>query len=235
MSDNKEEIRSSLKEVLLETMQATLEADADVAQRYYETLQQYAFEDKNCKEVKMARFEVPNANGIMQEISIPQLALMPLPILQVSEATFELNLEMMEEAPDEQVPMAAPTASQAPIAEKVNPDKNSNDTLKKYNTNSNEDIQSRIRNLQRQDAVRKGLVRSRFYINLPTRRTPVPMTTAPNVVTKKTDSVKHELGPKTNSTANLKVSIKMQQSDLPSGVSTLLQTIANGMQIKVKK
>ena len=219
MSDINEAQETPLKDVLVETMKATLEADAEVAKRYYETLEQYAFENGESDQVKMAHFEVPNANGIMQEISIPQLALMPIPILQVSEATFDLQLEMQIADSNEQVSMQNED-------EPLNPQKISS-------------MISKDRQLKRQPLQQTKLQRSKFYVSFP--KAAVPHTMNPNGgasapgIAMTEEQLEEQRRQKMNSAGNLKVTIKMQQSDLPAGVSTLLQTIANGMQIKTKK
>ena len=219
MSEINEAQETPLKDVLVETMKATLEADAEVAKRYYETLQQYAFENDESDQVKMAHFEVPNADGIMQEISIPQLALMPIPILQVSEATFDLKLEMQIADSNEQVSM-----------------QNGDESLKIERTSS---IILQNRQLKRQPLQQTKLRRSKFYVSFPKATVLHNMNShggasAPGIAMTE-EQLEEQRRQQMNSMGNLKVTVKMQQSDLPAGVSTLLQTIANGLQIKTKK
>ena len=220
MSDINQDKELSLKDILVETMRATLEADADVARRYYQTLEEYAFEgarmkedksdnaveggeSKKSKKLKMAHFEVPNADGVMQEISIPQLALMPLPILQVSEATFDLNLNMQEASSNDQVSMSE--EKENAIKPPIHRPGMNNLKLKR---------------------------KSKFIINLPQRVNPNSLGMSAPTIGSEGDKNENQ---QNNSTFNLKVNVKMTQSDMPTAVTTLLQTVAKGMQIKLKK
>lgn len=115
MADNNEQIE--LADLLSETMKATIEADRQASEKYYEVLRSYAFKSASDGEetatqagaqaLEMVSFRIGNGD-MRQEVSIPKLSLMPLPLLHIEEASFELNGEMSSTMEEKKQSMQKP-------------------------------------------------------------------------------------------------------------------------------
>ena len=95
-SDAVEGMRMSLSDMIAGMIQATIDADQAVTDDYLETFNAYAFEtDSNgVQRLQMVEFEMTDNEGVRRTVSIPKLSLLPLPVLHVSEATFDIDAQL---------------------------------------------------------------------------------------------------------------------------------------------
>ncbi len=206
MADNNKEHTEhiiGLTELMVETMHATIDADRNTADEYYRILEDYAFkpsEDENAPdELQMVDFKIVNSNGQAQIISMPKLILMPVPMLHVAEANFELEgsvcLTETVETETEQKP-------------------SERNTLSRQNAGGRSSQQASIRRLNYSEVLAKRSATARLRMSLPS--------------VKKTS----EENETSESKTNMKINIKLTQSDMPSGLASLLQVITNNIQVK---
>ncbi len=203
MADNNNEQKDQiigLAELMVETLQATIDADRNTADEYYSILESYAFkpkEDENAlSELEMVDFKIVDSNGQAQIISMPKLILMPVPMLHVSEANFELegNICLTSNTKTE-------TDTGTQKAEAV--------------TLSSAALSKLERSREgRQQLLARNNANARLRLSLPS-------------VKKTSESEENS-----ETTTNMKISIKLTQSDMPSGLSSLLQVITNNIQVK---
>lgn len=177
-----------LKDLISGPLVATIDADTISTRRYLSYLYELAFESYDPETGKVGRLRALEFNyrtsdsiGVHnQKVSIPLLTLVPLPLLQVKEADFDFDIQ---------------------IIDAVSADKNATFSLKNPE-----------RNASSQDAIEGVKLR-------------VSMA-ASNI--EGTSEVKQRQG----LSANMKVKVKMQQADMPGGLSNLLSLTTNNLQIE---
>lgn len=177
-----------LKDLISGPLVATIDADTISTRRYLSYLYELAFESYDPETGKVGRLRALEFNyrtsdsiGVHnQKVSIPLLTLVPLPLLQVKEADFDFDIQ---------------------IIDAVSADKNAT-----FSLNNPE------RNASSQDATEGVKLR-------------VSMA-ASNI--EGTSEVKQRQG----LSANMKVKVKMQQADMPGGLSNLLSLTTNNLQIE---
>jgi hypothetical protein len=101
MSNSKDAIKGvemSLSDMIAGMIQATIDADQAVTDDYLEAFTKYAFDEpangRGNARLKMVDFEMTDSEGNRQVVSIPKLSLLPLPVLHVSEAVFDIDADM---------------------------------------------------------------------------------------------------------------------------------------------
>ena len=177
-----------LKDLISGPLVATIDADTISTRRYLSYLYELAFESYDPETGKVGRlralefnYRISDSIGVHnQKVSIPLLTLVPLPLLQVKEADFDCDIQ---------------------IIDAVSADKNATFSLKNPE-----------RNASPQDATEGVKLR-------------VSMA-ASNI--EGTSEVKQRQG----LSANMKVKVKMQQADMPGGLSNLLSLTTNNLQIE---
>ena len=90
-----------LTDMIAGMVQATVDADQAVTDDYMETFREYAFEkDPNGgnDRLQMVDFEMVDNEGVRRLVRIPKLSLLPLPVLHVSEATFDIEAKIVATA-----------------------------------------------------------------------------------------------------------------------------------------
>lgn len=192
---NTDEMKTSsrvmeLKDLISGPLVATIDADTISTRRYLSYLYELAFESYNPEtgEVGSLRaleftYQSPDVSGSrLQKVSIPLLTLVPLPLLQVKEADFDFDIQ---------------------IIDAVSADKNATFSLKNPERNI----------AQGEENVAEGLK--------------LRVTMAVSPVEESTETkIKQGLA------ANMKVKVKMQQADMPGGLSNLLNLTTNNLLIK---
>lgn len=91
-----EGMQLSLSDMIAGLIQATIDADQAVTDDYLATFSAYAFEKgpDGKERLRMVDFEMTDNEGVLRQVSIPKLSLLPLPVLHVSEATFDIEAEL---------------------------------------------------------------------------------------------------------------------------------------------
>lgn len=177
-----------LTDLMVETMEATIDADRRTAEEYYRILEENSFvqsTDGQPSELQMVNVRITNQSGQTQIVSIPKMILMPVPMLHISEATFEIEGNMC--------------------------------------LNTTEDTSSGRTAPQRVITPKKGVSEEKLLANASIIRRNLTVRLA-NTSERTTENAQ--------SSTNLKVSVKMTQSDMPSGLVNLLQVMTNNIQVK---
>lgn len=177
-----------LTDLMVETMEATIDADRRTAEEYYRILEENSFvqsTDGQSSELQMVNVRITNPSGQTQIVSIPKMILMPVPMLHISEATFEIEGNMC--------------------------------------LNTTEDTSSGRTVPQRVTTPKKGVSVEKLQTNASIIRRNLTVRLA-NASERTTENAQ--------SSTNLKVSVKMTQSDMPSGLVNLLQVMTNNIQVK---
>ena len=183
-----------LTELMVQTLQATIDADRSTADEYYRILEENSFKEgqDGTAELQMVDVRLSNSNGQTQILSVPKMILMPIPMLHISEASFELEGNMCLNTAEES---------------KVETEKSAETSLKKLSKGSQVTVSELLRS--RQQSLRIMLPSS-------TKSSESSSTSTEN----------------TQTTTNVKISMKLTQSDMPSGLANLLQVMTNNIQIK---
>ena len=177
-----------LTDLMVETMEATIDADRRTAEEYYRILEENSFvqsTDGQSSELQMVNVRITNPSGQTQIVSIPKMILMPVPMLHISEATFEIEGNMC--------------------------------------LNTTEDTSSGRTVPQRVTTPKKGVSEEKLQKNASIIRRNLTVRLA-NASERTTENAQ--------SSTNLKVSVKMTQSDMPSGLVNLFQVMTNNIQVK---
>lgn len=90
----------NLTDLIAGMIQATIDADQAVTDDYLEKFSEYAFEPgtDGHDRLKMVDFEMTDNEGVRRLVSIPRISLLPLPVLHVSVATFDIDAKLQVEA-----------------------------------------------------------------------------------------------------------------------------------------
>lgn len=183
-----------LTELMVQTLQATIDADRSTADEYYRILEENSFKEgqDGTAELQMVDVRLSNSNGQTQILSVPKMILMPIPMLHISEASFELEGNMCLNTAEES---------------KVETEKSAETSMKKLSKGRQVTVSELVRS--RQQSLRIMLPSS-------TKSSESSSTSTEN----------------TQTTTNVKISMKLTQSDMPSGLVNLLQVMTNNIQIK---
>lgn len=195
-----------LSDMLKAAMSAAIDADKEAAENYYSALKEYAYKkDENGKvdsnSLDFFKMDITDAEGGVQTVSIPKISMMPMPLLHITEASFDIEADLelnesSENKKDESVKgeLKEPTAKRVPTA-------------------------SELQKMQLQLRLRRATAR--------------PVAAAAATGSGEASSSSSQSAEKSMKT-NLKISVKMEQSDLPAGLGVLLQTIANNTKIETR-
>lgn len=191
-----------LTDLMVKTLQATIEADRNTAEEYYRILEETSFkpskEEGAPEELEMVNVRIQNQNGQTQIISVPKMILMPVPMLHISEATFEIGGTMCLNT----------TETTEEVAEESSTGVKPQSLTQRARTTSGGRVSMPVGKSRYMDSI---------AVKLPAR----------NSSNSSESTV--ETG---QSTTNLKISVKMTQSDMPSGLVNLLQVMTNNIQVK---
>lgn len=193
-----------LTDLMVKTLQATIDADRSTAEEYYRILEENSFvhqDEDGPSELQMVDVRIRNQNGQTQIISVPKMILMPVPMLHISEATFEIGGTMC-----------------------LNTTESSNEEVKEDSTASNTVQVQTARGTRSGGRVTLPNGKLRYMDSIAVR--------LPSNTSKETSSSSDSSVESGQSTTNLKISVKMTQSDMPSGLVNLLQVMTNNIQVK---
>lgn len=184
-----------LKDLISAPLIATIDADYISSRHYLKYLYEIAFEPAskatnetgNLRMLTFTYTRSDTSGDRLQKISIPILTLVPLPLLQIKEADFDFDIQVIDGFEQEQQ-----SSFSIKDGKEIEP------------TNTPEDIPSGLK-------LRVSLAAS----------------------TATSDSSKTNIHQ--GLTANMRVKVKMQQADMPGGLSNLLNLTANNVLIKEHK
>lgn len=205
----------NLADMLSALIESTIAADQKAAEDYLDVLRTYALEPANGsnghERLKMVDFEMTDSNGREQIVSIPKLSLLPLPLLRVAEATFDIEA---------QIDISTATKQDVKEFEENYPiynqkKKTSIDDLSK---GEQEILLKKIKSL------------AGVRVRLSNQRTPKrgnPLLRSGKTTTKETTSMQKM--------TNVKVHIKLEPVLLPDGMRGLLQATENTIKVVDKQ
>lgn len=205
----------NLADMLSALIESTIAADQKAAEDYLDVLRTYALEPANGsnghERLKMVDFEMTDSNGREQIVSIPKLSLLPLPLLRVAEATFDIEA---------QIDISTATKQDVKEFEKNYPiynqkKKTSIDDLSKA---EQEILLKKIKSL--------AGIRVRLS-NQSTQKKRKPLLRSGKTTTKETTSMQKM--------TNVKVHIKLEPVLLPDGMRGLLQATENTIKVVDKQ
>ena len=186
-------------------------------------------EEEDERSLAMAKFTMRSPDGSTQEVTIPQITMIPLPLLHVTEATFDLDLSV----------------NLVEKSETLDPQEQAYvDYIKDYyyRTTGRRTIPDIIDYLQTQVRMGFGNRQIRVYSSgsstsyLTTqeqlRLLYKAQTVADAVIGSNSSfTVSQQDEGEATATTNLKVVVKMSQAELPDGIKLLLQSAANCLQV----
>lgn len=205
----------NLADMLSALIESTIAADQKAAEDYLDVLRTYALEPANGsnghERLKMVDFEMTDSNGREQIVSIPKLSLLPLPLLRVAEATFDIEA---------QIDISTATKQDVKEFEENYPiynqkKKTSIDDLSKE---EQEILLKKIKSL--------AGIRVRFG-NQSTQKKRNPLLRSGKTTTKESTSMQKM--------TNVKVHIKLEPVLLPDGMRGLLQATENTIKVLDKQ
>jgi hypothetical protein len=199
-----------LSDMLKAAMSAAIDADKEAAENYYSALKEYAYKkDANGKvdsnSLDFFKMDITDSEGGVQTVSIPKISMMPMPLLHITEASFDIEADLeLNESSDKKNDESVKGELKGELKEK--------EAVKRVPT------ASELQKMQLQLRLRRATAR------------PVAAPVAGSGEASSSSSQSAEKSMKTN----LKISVKMEQSDLPAGLGVLLQTIANNTKIETR-
>lgn len=175
-----------LKDLISGPLVATIDADSISARRYLNYLLELAFESYDRETGEAGRLRTLDftygshdvGGARTQRVSIPLLTLVPLPLLQVKEADFDFDIQ---------------------IVDAVSSDKDATFSLKDGTSGDGYDNPEGVKLRVSMAANAEGGVKSTTQQSL---------------------------------TANMKVKVRMEQADMPGGLSNLLHLTTNNLQME---
>jgi len=175
-----------LKDLISGPLVATIDADSMSARRYLRYLYELAFDSYNPEtgevgKLRMLEFTYTvQENGAprQQRVSIPLMTLVPLPLLQVKEADFDFDIQIIDA-------LSADKYSTFSLKGKDGDDNSAPEGVKLRVSMAASNIEGNM-----EKKARQGLA------------------------------------------ANMKVKVKMQQADMPGGLSNLLSLTTNNLQVE---
>ncbi|MBR4339179.1 MAG: DUF2589 domain-containing protein [Bacteroidales bacterium] len=120
-----------LSDMLKAAMSAAIDADKEAAENYDSALKEYAYKkDENGKvdsnSLDFFKMDITDAEGGVQTVSIPKISMMPMPLLHITEASFDIEADLelnesSENKKDESVKgeLKEPTAKRVPTASEL--------------------------------------------------------------------------------------------------------------------
>jgi len=92
----KQEISLLMSELIAGLIQETIDADQAVTADYLQEIKAYAFDDPDGAhpKLKTVSFEMTDDEGRRRQVTVPVLSLLPLPVLHISEATFDIDTQV---------------------------------------------------------------------------------------------------------------------------------------------
>ena len=186
-------------------------------------------EEEDERSLAMAKFTMRSPDGSTQEVTIPQITMIPLPLLHVTEATFDLDLSV----------------NLVEKSETLDPQEQAYvDYIKDYyyRTTGRRTIPDIIDYLQtqvrmgfgnRQISVYSSGSSPRYLTTQDQLRLLYKAQTVADAVIGSNSSftVSQQDEGEATATTNLKVVVKMSQAELPDGIKLLLQSAANCLQV----
>jgi hypothetical protein len=97
----------NLKQLIATPMIATLEADAMTTQRYVDFLREIAFEGDGDGGLGRLRtftfryYQNDSQGRTLKSVEIPVISLIPVPLLQIKEATFDFDIKILDSVTEE--------------------------------------------------------------------------------------------------------------------------------------
>lgn len=217
----------NLADMLSALIESTIAADQKAAEDYLDVLRTYALEPANGsnghERLKMVDFEMTDSNGREQIVSIPKLSLLPLPLLRVAEATFDIEA---------QIDISTATKQDVKEFEENYPiynqkKKTSIDDLSK------EEQEILLKKIKSLAGIRVRLGNQRTQSNQRTQKKRNPLlrsgksTSDTKTTTNETTSMQKM--------TNVKVHIKLEPVLLPDGMRGLLQATENTIKVVDKQ
>lgn len=211
----------NLADMLSALIESTIAADQKAAEDYLDVLRTYALEPANGsnghERLKMVDFEMTDSNGREQIVSIPKLSLLPLPLLRVAEATFDIEA---------QIDISTATKQDVKEFEENYPiynqkKKTSIDDLSK------EEQEILLKKIKSLAGIRVRLGNQRTQSNQRTQKKRNPLLRSGKTTTKESTSMQKM--------TNVKVHIKLEPVLLPDGMRGLLQATENTIKVVDKQ
>lgn len=205
----------NLADMLSALIESTIAADQKAAEDYLDVLRTYALEPANGsnghERLKMVDFEMTDSNGREQIVSIPKLSLLPLPLLRVAEATFDIEA---------QIDISTATKQDVKEFEENYPiyNKKKKTSIDDLSKGEQEILLKKIKSL--------AGVRVRLS-NQSTQKKRKPLLRSGKTTTKETTSMQKM--------TNVKVHIKLEPVLLPDGMRGLLQATENTIKVVDKQ
>lgn len=231
--------------ILSETLEAAVFADCSAAMKACQMIEQYAYggdvyysdgdwldianqntpsmsTGRNVKshELEMVNVDIPDGNGGTKTISLPKITMMPLPMLHITEANFDMDfsLELVQSADNDSVNMKeSQSLNELP-----------------YGMISSASLLGRSSGYYPSSFPNASTNRSRPLNRYAVKdqrnlRTVYDSSVSDFVKTKMkvTDSSSSD----STSRIHMKIGVKMKQADLPEGLKAILQTAFNSMSI----
>lgn len=249
------EINDTLLNVLTEAMSSTVEANNCASLEYFKRLEEIGISSSGQRsELDTVECVVRGKDDKEYVLKIPKLILMPMPLLHIKEATFDIEGEYEIKENE--------SSREEAIELLVNAIEKENGTSPEQSSNTN-DLTERARNLRSQlqklpnirlreialqrdisEVARRSVLESLDNIQPTitlTRRANTSSTAA--VMTPAAPAGDESGGSaSTGKTASsessktqglkIKMSVKMEQSDMPAGLSNLIQTVTNCIEVK---
>lgn len=242
---------------LSEALEAVVFADCSSTFKSYDLIEKYAYDEfddnegettvgmnqgnnqveteeekEGRKELAMAKFSMKDSNGQSREISIPLITMMPLPLLHVTEATFDIEMKAsLVEAKDTttNTQMKSKLRDNSQTIKPIDDGQIKKDPIKKDPIKKDPIIkdptQSRLPII-----INDHFYQRKWKKKLSELIRPTFANTTGRVI-----SITEKHSESNSSDINIRVNVKLEQAELPAGIKLMLQAAANCIQSEAVK
>lgn len=229
---------------LTEAMEAAVFADANASYKAYRMIEQYAYDDDytiqgeledgsmtgpikvQSSELAMATFTIKDGEGKYREVSIPKITMIPLPLLHVKQATFEMSMKVSLAATQS-------TTMKGETGDNIDPS-----LIKKTKLIKKLDKELTDETLRKSQLLTKTLAKEAALhirkedlasVKEKIKKMAGEMASVVNDTTNQQMIVGAQSEESNTTNIDLKVTMLMEQAELPEGIKLLLQAAANGL------
>lgn len=247
------EVNNTLVDILSEAMYSTVETNNRAADEFFQKLEEIGIKSNpegKCDELATVECVVKGKDDKEYTLKIPKLILMPMPLLHIKEATFDVEgeWEINEEEITNTINNIAESLDLSPkeIAILDNTKRSLTTARKAFRkaiTVKNLEDKARVSAVKRLSKLSTASIR-RMVIeeNIPADskreilneiRTPIRLANIDSTSSTTTNTTnENQSSNKNKQNIKIRVAVRMEQSDMPAGLSNLIQTVSNCIEVK---
>ncbi|MBR3519279.1 MAG: DUF2589 domain-containing protein [Paludibacteraceae bacterium] len=221
------EVNNTLIDILSEAMFSTVEANNRATEEFFQKLAEIGVSSDSSLET--VECVVKGKDNMDYVLRIPKLILMPMPLLHVKEATFDVEGEWEIRESETSVEEIERTISSTARPKELSI---SSVSVRKLSDLVEKERTSILSVSSFRDDIMRASIPPQDKRVILNEIKPSIVLASNHVSSTTTSSSSDEKESSKNQNLKIKVSVKMEQSDMPAGLSNLIQTITNCIEVK---